>query len=271
MNILDVKKFVIRTREGVCPTPKDSTMKDKKLAIELIFEELHEYAIACNLEQVFDNLCVHTQTETYKVDPKKDTTNTVKQLDALADIIYSTIFSSFITGHGDVLETALDIVSSSNISKTYNKEETDLIRKDVDDLASRGITDITIHENAGFACLKNSKGKIVKGSKYVAPNLEDIKLLTRINLLKEKEVVSLKDLLNEIDKVLYPIKTSKLSRYIQNTIGAIYLFDTTIKEQESLDFYFKSRLIDGVSREEEFINKILNTNKYERNGRGHSV
>jgi hypothetical protein len=100
----------------------EETIKSRILRLQLLFEELLEFAEAIGLEKSFEEMCV-THLGLKK---RKDTDIIDKEatLDALCDlgvILFGTIHTG---GFQDVYEPAMDEVHSSNMSKIcYSMEE----------------------------------------------------------------------------------------------------------------------------------------------------
>ena len=251
----EVKTFVERTAE----IPKDSKnipLEAKKLVISLIFEELHEYSIACNLEQVFDNLCLHTQTERYKVDPNKDTTDEVEQLDALGDIIYSTLFGAVLTGHGKTISHALEEISKSNESKTY-KDYVSAV-ENLQYVKEKRFDKVKLVETPKGFCIKDTKGKVVKGEQYFPPNLKDSRLLNEEWSIKESEI-SIDSYVDRINQIELPKKVGislakKILAIIEISLDKRRAFTHT---SDCIISYFEDRLIMDIEKKKNLI-EIIN-------------
>lgn len=95
--------------------PNDVTLKNKQLAIRLIYSELEELAKACGVSGTFQQLA----SQTLNASAKEDTgvIDQVLQLDGLCDVQYTTSWAVNMLGHSAHFPEAFKEVCRSNNSK----------------------------------------------------------------------------------------------------------------------------------------------------------
>jgi predicted HAD superfamily Cof-like phosphohydrolase len=149
--------------ESIINIPEDRN----KLRIELIFEELKEYAEASGLSDHFADLC-YDYHKAYN--PDKNQYNVVEQLDALCDLQY--VLSGAIIEHGftNIFDDAFEEVHRSNMSKVSNSKEEAL---DTCVKYQKESIECTAKEIKGkFITYRDKDNKVLKSINYSPANLK---------------------------------------------------------------------------------------------------
>lgn len=108
-----VKEFMTTFGQPVLDKPTALPEDRQKLRIDLIFEELKEYAEASGMTTYFAELC-----SVNSINDEIDLpVNQVEQLDALLDLQYVLSGAVHEHGFGDIFDVGFEKVHSSNMSK----------------------------------------------------------------------------------------------------------------------------------------------------------
>lgn len=171
MREIRVHDFIETMKQEIATCPSQTKLKNRQLAVKLIFEELKELAEALDVKDTMNSLCKESISEYEKLgNDLKDGNeiNDVEVLDALADIEYTCLWGVVSTGLIRVYDNAFKEVCDSNDSKVcedlttavetrrfYNKE---------------GISCI-IEPSGRKYIVKDDNGKVKKSIKYTPVDL----------------------------------------------------------------------------------------------------
>ncbi len=177
-----VKEFMLMFKQPVIPVTQEISEDRARLRISLIFEELHELAVAYGEDRYFKNLCdaaIHKPTRT-------DSPNRVEQLDALVDLTYVTNGAVHESGFGECFDEAFDEVHCNNLTKaaaTVEEAEASVLKYNLENRA----VDYEKH-NGRYIIFDYNTKKALKAVNYVPVDLSGILNRFTANLTAQKSL-----------------------------------------------------------------------------------
>lgn len=165
MNIPQVKKFMNTAGQDVAEFYKEMPKEVAELRLNLIFEELHELAVAMGQDEYFHQLC----KQTIEKPVSKESPNAVEVLDAYCDLDY--VISGSILTHGlqNVYNLAFTEVHENNMSKFCKSEEE--AEKTAEDYDNKGVKCFIRQVGEYWVVKRSADGKVLKPNSYKAVNL----------------------------------------------------------------------------------------------------
>lgn len=161
MNLVPVKKFMDTAGQEVAEYYKDLPKGTAKLRLNLMFEELHELAVAMGQDEHFHQLCKKVVVEKPVV---MNNPNPVEILDAYCDLDY--VISGSILTHGlqNVYNLAFTEVHENNMSKFCKSEEE--AEATAQGYADTGIPCFIRQVGNYWVVKRTSDGKVLKPNSY---------------------------------------------------------------------------------------------------------
>lgn len=174
MYLKKVEQFMVTFDQPVLDAPIAIPEDRNKLRINLIFEELKEYAEASGQIYYFEELCEkfclwsHNMTQ---VHPHPTSVNQVEQLDALLDLQYVLSGAVHEHGFGKIFDEAFEEVHNSNMSKACNNlEEAEETRQHYE--TTENTESIIIVGGGIYLVKRKSDEKVLKSINYKPAQLE---------------------------------------------------------------------------------------------------
>lgn len=161
-----VKEFMTTFGQPVLDKPTDIPEDRNKLRINLLFEELKEYAEASGLSDYFADLSANA-IEEFTKDPHiayVPVVDPVEQLDALCDLQYVLSGAVHEHGFGNIFDEAFNEVHSSNMSKADDNVDDAIIT--LDSYRDQGIETYFFNKNEKYVQYRKPDNKVLKSHKY---------------------------------------------------------------------------------------------------------
>jgi predicted HAD superfamily Cof-like phosphohydrolase len=150
--------------------------KTRQLRIKLLFEELHELAVAGGMENTFYDLCAkrvedeHIKAAVNETDVVQDHDNVdqIEEVDALSDIMYVLAGKIITGGYQGVFDKNFERVHRNNMTKAHRSEEhcQETIGKN-----PLGLNWTIIKKDNAFL-LNNADGKLTKPWDHIKVKVE---------------------------------------------------------------------------------------------------
>lgn len=161
-----IQKFMKTAGQEVPSSFKHLDYNSGVLRLKLIFEELHELAVAMGQDEVFHTMCKETITKPVST----ETPNAVEILDAYCDLEYVVGGGVLAHGLGDIYDRAFLSVHINNMSKfCLTEEEAEETAKLYEE---KGIKTFIKQVNEYWVVYRLEDRKVLKARNYTPVNLK---------------------------------------------------------------------------------------------------
>lgn len=161
--------------QNISDDPENVPLELRQLGIKLIFEELHELAVASDVEGTFMDLCLEKLPEERDEYPTDgDNINVTYQADGLGDVNYTNLWCVNVFGHRKTHSKVFDRICESNNSKVCDSmEEAEATREYW--IKESGLK-CHIENIDGNLVVKDTNGKVRKSINYKPLLIGDLML-----------------------------------------------------------------------------------------------
>ena len=148
----------------------DIDVNVRRLRIKLLFEELHELAVASNVEGTFQKICGDVCSKS--VVPDGNNVDKVEEMDALCDLQYVLSGGILSLGHQDKFDECFIDVDQSNMSKMC--DNLDQVRETIDFYKQSGVDSYSASKGDKWIVIRKEDQKILKNVHYTKANIKGI-------------------------------------------------------------------------------------------------
>jgi predicted HAD superfamily Cof-like phosphohydrolase len=178
-----VKEFMLTFNQPILKVTDEITTDRARLRIALLFEEVHELAMALGEDRYYHNLCEATLHKPIRL----ESSNKVEQLDALVDIRYVLNGTVEETGLAECFDEAFDEVHHNNMTKAASTKE-EAIATCAYYTVEKKIPCRYVERNGKFIIYREDNDKVLKTLSYKPIDLSPILNRVTANLTAQKSL-----------------------------------------------------------------------------------